>query len=590
MPQTLYPIDADYIMQKKRSILRELKASGEFATKKIVILSGSTVGELEAILRIFLLDNGIEPEFLIGGYDRFYEDIVFDDGTIRDFAPDLIYFHTTYRNLNFPPFALQEQEAIEYAKSEFERFSGAFNAALAFNCPVICNNFELPPYRPAGNAEARFAGGNVRFVNRMNNLLAELAQNSNLYINDINYLSSYHGLAAWHDETMWYAYKYAFSLRMIPYVAHSLASIIGAIYGKSKKSLILDLDNTLWGGVIGDDGVDGIEIGKESPLGMAHLALCDYALRLKEQGVMLAVCSKNENEVALSGFQRDEMPLNAEDFVSFKANWTSKGENVREILGEMNIMPDAAVFVDDNPAERHMVSGEIEDICVPELTEVDSYVSTIDRYNLFEVAALSDDDKKRTEFVRTNLERSREQSSFVDYGDYLKSLNMTAKMTPVNDGNLERVTQLVNKTNQFNMTTRRYNEGEVSALTDVVNKITLVSTLSDRFGDNGIVSVLFGSIDLVVNECEIDLFIMSCRVFKRDLEFAMIDTLVEELKQRGVVKLRGIYLPTKKNKPCADFYDKVGMTVTEKTDERTVYEMQIADYKPLSKHITIHKI
>ncbi len=589
MPPKLYPIDADYIMQKKRSILREFKDVGDFIPKKIVILSGSTVGELEAILRIFLMEKGIEPEFLIGNYGRFYEDIVFDDGTIKDFAPDIIYIHTSYRNLNFPPFSLDEDESEEFAKREFERFCSAINSALSYNCPVICNNFELPLYRPAGNAEVRFCGGNVRFVGRMNTMLSQLAQNSNLHINDINYLSSYHGLAAWHDETMWYAYKYAFSLRMIPYVAHSLASIVGAIYGKSKKSLILDLDNTLWGGVIGDDGADGIEIGNESSLGMAHLSLCDYALRLKEQGVMLAVCSKNEEEIALSGFERDEMPMNKDDFVSFKANWSPKGDNIKEILRDMNIMSDAAVFVDDNPAERLIVSGQVDGICVPELTEVDSFVSSVDRYNFFEVVTLSGDDQKRTEFLRANIERNKEQTAFADYGEYLKSLDMTAKISAVNDGNLERVTQLVNKTNQFNMTTRRYTEGEVAQLTDTVNYITLSAALSDRFGDNGIVSVLFANIDHKVNVCEIELFIMSCRVFKRELEFAMLDTLTEELKKRGVSVLRGVYLPTKKNKPCADFYEKAGLTLVEKTDERYIYELKLSEYKPLSKHITVNK-
>ncbi len=589
MGSLLYPIDAEYIMQKKRSLLRQLKEEGEnrgkLMPKRVAILSGATVGEIEAILRIFLIEKGIEPTFFVGEYGRFYEDLVFDDGTLKEFAPDIIYIHISVKNLEFPPFSLEEKKADEFAKQEFRRFETAINAALSFGCPVICNNFELPLYRPSGNGEARFAGGNVRYIGRMNTLLAQLAAENNIYINDINYLSSYHGLANWHDETAWFAYKYPFAPRMIPFVCHSISAIVGAIFGKTKKSLILDLDNTLWGGVIGDDGVEGIEIGNESPIGMAHLELCKYALRLKEQGVMLAVCSKNEHDIALSGFERDEMPMKPDDFVNIKANWNPKSENIKELLGEINIGSDAAVFLDDNPAERHIVRGEIEDIVVPQLSQVDNFVSTVDKYNLFEVASLTADDLKRTEFLRANIERNRQQGEFANYGEYLKSLNMTAKIVSVGGGNLERVTQLVNKTNQFNMTTRRYTETEVDTLSKDSAYLTLCASLSDRFGDNGIVSVLFANVS--GSECEIELFIMSCRVFKRELEFAMVDTLVGELIKRGVKTLKGVFIPTKKNKPCSDFYEKVGFSPTTSNEERSEYLLEIADYSQMSKNIVI---
>ncbi len=578
-----FPIDADYIMQKKRSLLRGLKNADGRIVKKIALFSGSTIGELEPVLKLFLQDMGIEPEFYQGGYGRFYEDLVFDDGSLRQFNPDIIYIHTSVRNLTFPSITFDEQQAQEFAENEFGRFKAAIDAALSFDCPVIQNNFELPPYRPAGNSEARFSGGMVRHINRMNTLLADYSVDKGIYINDINYLSSYHGLSSWHDETAWYAYKYAFAVRMVPYVCHSISSIITAIYGKAKKAMILDLDNTLWGGVIGDDGTEGIEIGNESPLGMAHLALCDYALRLKDQGVMLAVCSKNENDIAVSGFSRDEMPLKVEDFVTFKANWQPKSENITTILSEMNINADSAVFVDDNPAERHIVSSEIVGISIPELAEAEGYLKAIDSYNFFELISLTADDKKRTEFLRNNLERSRTQGNFADYGQYLDSLEMTARMVPVGGGNIERVTQLINKTNQFNMTTRRYTEAEVTTLSASNDYVSICASLSDKFGDNGIVSVLFGHI--MDDVCEIELFIMSCRVFKRELEFAVIDRLVQLLMDRGVKTVKGVYLPTAKNKPCSGFYADAGFIETVCSDKSTTYELQICGYTPQTNHI-----
>ncbi len=580
-----YPIDADYIMQKKKSILRGLREVEGRIPKKIAIFSGSTIGELESVLRIFLQDMGIEPEFYTGGYGRFYEDLVFDDGSVKSFAPDIIYIHTSVRNLNFPSISCDEKQADEFARLEFEKYRSAMEAAMSFGCPVIQNNFELPPYRPAGNAEARFAGGMVRHVGRMNTLLAEYSENRQIYINDINYISSFHGLNNWHDETAWYAYKYPFAVRLIPYLSHSISIIISSIFGKSKKAVILDLDNTLWGGVIGDDGAEGIEIGNESPLGMAHLALCDYSLRLKEQGVMLAVCSKNENDIALSGFSRDEMPLKVEDFVTFKANWEPKSENIKSILAEMNINADAAIFIDDNPAERHIVAGEIYGIVTPELKEPDSYLRVVDENNFFELTSLTGDDKKRTEFIRDNLKRSSAQGSFTDYGEYLKSLEMSARMVAVGGGNIERVTQLVNKTNQFNMTTRRFTEQEVEEISRDENYITICASLSDRFGDNGIVSVIFAKIEEEV--CVIELFTMSCRVFKRELEYAMIDRLVKIIENSEVKTIKGIFIPTAKNKPCADFYENAGFTKLASIDDATEYELLADGYVPKAQHIEL---
>ncbi len=583
-----YPLDAAYIMKKKRSLLKSAKAQSGLVAKKIALVGGSTIGDIKTVLELFLCDNGIAPEFYEGGYNSFFEDVVFDDGSLKAFAPDIIYVHTSVRNVKFPDFTATGEEVTVFAKQQFSRFEAVLNAAKQMGCTVIQNNFELPPYRPAGNAEARFAGGNVRFVQVLNDLLfSYAAENKHVYINDINYLSAQLGLDRWHDETMYYAYKYVLTPECIPYLCDSITAIVRAIYGKSKKAVILDLDNTLWGGVIGDDGVQGIEIGNESPLGMAHLELCRFALRLKQQGIMLSVCSKNERDTALSGFEREEMPLSVDDFVSFTANWEPKSENIKAIIQQMNISADAAVFVDDNPAERHIVEGQVSGITVPLLSEPETYVKTLNRLNVFEVAQLTGDDGKRTEFIKANAQREQAQSSFADYDEYLKSLDMSAVMSPVTPQNIARVTQLVNKTNQFNLTTKRYTEAEVEQLMNNKDNITLCATLSDRFGENGIVSVLFAKVDGDV--CEVELFVMSCRVFKRRLETAVMQELIEQAVKCGVKTIKGCFIPTAKNAPCASYYSEFGFSETNEQDGTQYFELATDNYRQQQTHIIIKR-
>lgn len=552
------PLEPALILQKKRALKRELAAREGLVPKRVAILSGSTVGEIKNVLEVLLLAQGIRPEFYVGGYGLFYENLVFDDGSLAAFAPDFIYIHTSLRNLKTLPCpADSEPDAQAKQDAEFARFETAARAALGFGCPVILNNFELPAWRVMGNRDAVDARGKVRFVRQLNERLAALAQSTpNLYLNDLAYLQALYGMDRFSDQTAWYAYKYCCAIDCISYLCQSVANIIKSLLGKNKKALALDLDNTLWGGVVGDDGPEGLVLGSESPAGMAYSEFQAYLKELGQLGVLLNVCSKNEAANAEAGLARADSLLRRDDFVSFKANWEPKHLNLAAMAQELNLLPDSFVFVDDNPAEREIVRQQLPAVAVPELGAPEEYIAALDRRGYFEVTTLSADDRKRADMYKQNAQRAALEQNFANYGDYLKSLEMVGEFGPFDSAHAERITQLINKTNQFNLTTRRYTPAEVEALIGDNGHITLYGRLVDKFGDNGIVTALIGEVQGDI--LDIQLWIMSCRTFKRRLEHALFDELVAEAARRGIRRIVGHYRPTAKNLLVKDFYATIG--------------------------------
>ena len=300
--------------------------------------------------------------------------------------------------------------------------------------------------------------------------------------------------------------------------------------------LALDLDNTLWGGVIGDDGQEGIEIGQETSMGQAYDELQRYLKEQKKLGVLLTVCSKNEPENALLGLNHPNGVLKPDDFVCIQANWDSKDQNILKTAQTLNLLPESFVFVDDNPAERAIVSGQIAGIAVPEFDSVEECLMVLDRSGYFEVTTLSKDDANRNEMYRANVQRAQLQQSFADYTEYLHSLDMHASITDFDPISMQRIVQLTNKSNQFNLTTRRYTKSDMEAVAASPNHIRLCGRLRDKFGDNGIVSVVIG--EQIEQTLHIDLWLMSCRVLKRDMELAMLDELVAQCQALSTQKSR----------------------------------------------------
>ena len=566
-----YPFDGDYLLKKSKRIRKELLADGSVRIKKrIAVLGGSTTHDIVRILELFLLHYGIEPVFYESEYARYWQDAMFPEEPLVSFAPDIVFVHTTFRNLTDLPAAGDDEGAVS---SKLEKIVSRFTQMWEklksdYHCPVIQNNFEYPSWRLYGNRDAYDIHGHVRFVNELNVRFAEYARtHEGFYINDIAYLSALYGLEAWSEPSYWYMYKYALAVPAIPALSFSVANIVKSIFGKNKKALVLDLDNTLWGGVIGDDGLEGIAIGQETAEGEAFTAFQEYVKAQKDIGIVLNVASKNNGENALSGLRHPDCVLREEDFVYIRANWDPKSENVKAIADGLNVLPESLVFVDDNPAEREIVTTQVPGVCAPPLTAPEQYIRLLDRSAFFEATVVSEDDAKRAEMYRENAERQKMEETFTDYAAYLESLEMHATIEAFQPLLFERISQLTNKSNQFNLTTKRFTVDEIAQTAQDETRITLYGRLSDRFGDNGVVSLVIARVE--ESSAHIELWLMSCRVLKRDMEYAMMDTLVDACRARGVKTIYGYYDPTAKNRMVEDFYALQGFTKI-RTGEKNV--------------------
>ncbi|HLN03156.1 MAG TPA: HAD-IIIC family phosphatase [Bryobacteraceae bacterium] len=582
------------IMMRRRSLRKELLAAEGLKDLRVAVLGGSTTNELVNFLELLLLSSGFRPAFYQSEYGRFYEDAVQDSQELIDFTPDLVYIHTSCRNVRLaPPIGCTEAQFNESVGRELGTFLEIWNSLERnIGCQVIQSNFETPPYAILGNMDAVAYGGLSRFLMQMNVAFAqEAAKRPKLIMQDVHGISARLGVQNWFDWNRYWNYKLLLTAEANLEVARSLTSIVRAMYGKSRKVLVLDLDNTLWGGVIGDDGVERIQIGRETPVAEAYTAFQEYCLSLRNRGVLLAVCSKNTEGIAKLGFEHPSSILKLEDISCFKANWDPKHENIHEIASELNLGVDSFVFVDDNPAERAIVQAQLPQVAVPDVgSDVSRFAEIIERGRYFEPIALSKEDLERAALYADNSRRDAFKQTFANYGEYLDSLEMVAEIDHFKPWYLERIAQLTNKTNQFNLTTRRYTLAEMEAISSDPRYIALYGKLSDRFGDNGLISIVLGRREL--DALHMDLWLMSCRVLKRDMEVAMLDAVVERSLSAGIRRILGYYVPTPKNGMVADFYPKLGFEPhvnenPELPERATVWKLDPANYKRKNQHIRV---
>jgi FkbH-like protein len=583
-----YPLDIDKILRKKKSIKKELLNKKNLVEKNIAILGGSTTSEIKNILELFLLDSGIKPNFYESEYNKYYEDALFGSDALDKFNPDIVYIHTTNKNIiKYPEFEDSEEEVFALIKNEIERYKSIWSSLSKYNCPLIQNNFDYTINRSLGNLDFYDIHGKTYFINQLNDKFSQEARViKHLYINDINYLSSYIGLKNWFDKSLWYQAKYALSMSSIPELAFNISKIINSIFGKSKKCLVLDLDNTCWGGVIGDDGLNGISIGIETAIAEAYTSFQKHVKELKQMGVILAVCSKNDFKNAKEGFEHPDSVLKFNDFTSFKSNWDPKHLNILDIAKEINIGVDSLVFIDDNPVERDIVFSQIPATSVPNVgNDVIHFIDHIDGNKYFEPTSLLIDDVNRNKYYKDNKKRSQEQSVFKSYDDFLVSLKMRAEIKSFSSIYLSRITQLTNKTNQFNLTTKRYTIGEIESIATSDEYIKIYGKLIDKYGDNGLIAISIGRIE--ENQCHIHLWLMSCRVLKRDMEFAMLDELVRQCKEKNVLEIIGYYYQSDKNNMVFDLYEKFGFVLSDTNGEDTIWMLDISNYENKNKLIGI---
>ncbi|MED9969848.1 MAG: HAD-IIIC family phosphatase [Ruminococcus sp.] len=587
-----YPINSKILLRKKIKIKKELlEQNTAFIEKRIAVLGGSTTNEIVDQLELFLLNYGIKPTFYQSEYAQYWQDAMFGSEELDNFHPDVVYVHTNWRNITeFPTTSSTKEDADVLLENTFNHFAVMWDKlAERFQCPVIQDNFDRPAWRLLGNSDVSDYRGRSNFISRLNQKLYRYAQEHKaFFVNDVDFLAASYGLDAWSNPLYWHMYKYSLCLEAVPCLAKSVADIIKSIYGKNKKALVCDLDNTLWGGVVGDDGVEGIQVGPEVPVGQVYSEFQTYVKELKSIGVLLAVNSKNDEENAIAGLNHPDAPLKPEDFVSVKANWDNKDRNMQAIAAELNLGIDSFVFVDDNPTEREIVRQADFGMAIPEMDKVENYIRTVDRNGYFEVTSLSADDLTRVEMYKANAKRVQLQENAGSYEDFLKSLNMKAVIREFEPIYIQRIAQLTNKSNQFNLTTLRCSESDINRMQSADDYICLYGKLEDKFGDNGVVSVIAGQIS--DEQLHMKLWLMSCRVLKRGMEDAMLDTLAADAKLKGLKAIIGYYYPTPKNGMVKEFYGRMGFEkIAEDSEGNTTWKLDLTGYTPKNPAIEINR-
>jgi FkbH-like protein len=584
------PFDVAQISAKRKQIRRLLLSRVATVPLRVAVLGGSTTSELVAILDLFLLREGFEAVFYESEYGRFYEEAVVDNQRLKEFKPDVTIVHTTSRNiLHFPEAAEDKTGVQEKLALECTRFAAIWDALLnEIGCVVVQNNFDPPPYRILGSSDAVAEFGRTNFINRLNLRFSEYATSkTGLFLHDLSYLASVVGLKDWYEESYWFSYKLAVGPVANVFVAESLTKILRAAYGKSRKCLVLDLDNTLWGGVIGDDGVKNLRLGNETPEGEAYIAFQQYCRELKNRGILLAVCSKNDLDIAKEGFSHPDSILRVEDFAAFEANWEPKPQSLERIARSLNLGLDSLVFVDDNPAEREIVAAQLPMVAVPDIgNDPARFIEIIDRHGYFEALRLSREDAERTALYAKDRQREAVAGQFKSYDEYLQSLEMQAEIDCFNPYYLDRIAQLTNKTNQFNLTTKRYTAAQLQAMASDQAHITLYGRLKDKFGDNGVISVI--AAEIKERELHIFLWLMSCRVLKRGMEAAMMDALAHQCLKREIRSIYGYYFKTAKNNMVSNHYGSLGFTLVSSSDGESVWRLDLSDaYEDKAKFIEV---
>ena len=577
-----YPFDSAGVLRKKRALKKRcLEQRENWLEIRIAVLCGSTVADICDILELFLLNEGIRPQFYQSEFGKYWEDAVFDNPELEHFRPQVIWIHTSTRNINsMPDITDSENHIKDKLKQEEDKLLMMWEQLeKRYGCPIIQNNFERPLYRILGNQDIADEAGGSNFVFRLNDYIYRYKQShANFYVHDVDGISACFGLRSWQEPRYWYLYKYALNINAIPEFSYNLFTIVKSLFGKNKKVLALDADNTLWGGVIGDCGAENIELGAETASGQMYLEWQQYIRRLKECGILLAIVSKNEQKSVEEGLEHPSGVLRAKDFAVVRSNWENKDINLQYIAEALNIGLEQIVFIDDNPAERRLVETNLPMVSIVNEDKAERFIQVLDAAGYYESTVLTKEDLKRNDMYRENEKRSRFQETFVDYDDFLKNLQMKAVIKKFEPLYVSRITQLINKTNQFNFTMLRCTEEEVRRIMLDSSYMTLYGQLSDVFGDNGIVSLMIGEKkNSILHIC---LFVMSCRVFKRNMEYAMMDAAVVWCMDNQIEKIKGYYIPGAKNQILKEKFAEFGF-VKQDEDENgnSTWELEIDHYQ-----------
>ena len=557
---------------------------------KVALLGAYTPYPLDELLRHYLLMGtpALEGELFVGDYDNYVAEIMEEGGALHDFKPDVTVIlpsvaRCRYEGLLSDPADQQRAQADAVA----DNLLGL--ARLAYEktgSRIILGNFPLPAGHDPGAFRTRSMGSDWSFRKIVN---LRLGAEAPAYVTlcDLEFLSARRGTADSADDRAWFESKQVGSSDFVADCAREIAHLVVAPFRSPAKVIVLDLDNTLWGGVIGDDGVDGIVLGDTGAVGEAYKALQHLMASFKSRGLLLAVASKNDQDKAIEPFRvHPEMALRLDDIVSFQANWGPKPDSIRAIALELGLGLDSFVFIDDNPAEIEHVRQVLPEVaCILLDDDPASRLAQVRDSRLFDITALTPEDAARSEQYRVAAQRQHLQLETHSFDDYLESLEMSAEIHRFRTSDVARIAQLISRSNQFNLTTIRRGEPELLALMADPSVQPFSMRLRDRFGDYGLIAVVIG----VIRDAElvVDTWLMSCRVLKRQVEEEVFNELLRLARDHGVGTIRGVYLPTKKNGMVRDLYATLGFTCTLDTPERREFVLDTAAASYFTTHIAL---
>lgn len=552
---------------------------------KIALLGDSATQFLNTALKGMALQENLSIDLYEAEYDQIKQEILDTDSELYHFQPEFVIIFHSHQKLNKSFYKKSLEKKPEFAQnwlSELEYFLGVLNENIKTN--IILFNFPETDDSVFGHFANKTSFSFPFQLRTINYHLMLLAQKiKNLFIADVNHIQAMFGRYQITDPKIYITADTIFSIDFIPHVARMVIDIILPFLGRFKKCIILDLDNTTWGGIIGDDGIENIQIG-DLGIGKAFTELQLWVKQLKERGIILAVCSKNTEHIAKEPFEKHpDMVLRLDDIAVFVANWENKADNIRYIQSILNIGFDSMVFLDDNPFERNIVRQNIPEITVPELPEDPAeYLPYLRTLNLFETISFTEEDNQRTKQYQEEAGRAILQQKFTNEEEFLENLEMECIVEPVTKFSLPRVAQLTQRSNQFNLRTIRYAEEDVQRnVVENQNMFSLTFTLKDKYGDYGLISVIF--LEKQNTQFFINTWIMSCRVLKRNVENFVLNAIVDLAKEQGVDTIIGEYLPTAKNGMVKDHYEGLGFSALGEQ-----WTLTVSDYLP-KKHYILRK-
>ena len=572
-----------------KTLKRLLKSDvSAFPTIKMSLVGDTATQLLATAIQGMGVERGYNIDLFEADYSQVERQVLDPTSELHRFgAKYTVVFQSTHKLLE--QFSLAPQgnrigfadDRLQFVRTLCESIEGKI---IYFNYPEI-DDCVFGQY--ANRVEESFVWQTRKLNYELMKLAAEFP---NLFICDLASLQSKYGRDWMFDASVYVSTEMILSVDALPHVAARVMDIVCAVEGKIHKCLVLDLDNTLWGGVVGDDGWEGIQLGHGLGIGKAFTEFQQWVKKMRERGIILAVCSKNDEDKAKEPFEKNpEMVLKMDDIAVFIANWENKADNIRTIQQILNIGFDSMVFIDDNPFERNMVRENVPGICVPEMPEDQGeWLEYLYSLNLFETAAYSNADKDRTKQYQTEVKRVQASQRFTNEADFLKSLNMISIVSGFTRFNIPRVAQLSQRSNQFNLRTVRYTDADIEALANDSNVIDLSFTLEDKFGDNGLIAVVIMK-PQDKQTLFVDTWLMSCRVLKRGMESFTLNTMVEAAKAKGYKKIIGEYIPTLKNKMVEQHYTRLGFKTIENTATAR-FELDVESYKPKECYINTKSI